>query len=54
MTEQKLTHINDKGEAHMVDVAPKAETKRTAIAEGCIYHATRNACLDRIWQSQKR
>lgn len=36
MTEQKLTHINDKGEAHMVDVSPKAETKRTAIAEGFI------------------
>lgn len=32
----KLTHINAKGEAHMVDVSPKAETKRIARAEGFI------------------
>ena len=35
MTE-KLTHINDHGEAHMVDVGDKAVTQRTAICEGYI------------------
>lgn len=36
MPQAHLTHINERGEAHMVDVSPKAETKRTAIAEGFI------------------
>ena len=31
-----LTHLNDRGEAEMVDVSDKASTQRTAIAEGCI------------------
>lgn len=31
-----LTHINSNGEAHMVDVSPKKETKRIAQAEGFI------------------
>ena len=33
---QKLTHIDARGEAHMVDVGDKAETMRTAIAEGTV------------------
>jgi cyclic pyranopterin phosphate synthase len=32
----KLTHINDSGEAHMVDVGGKAATAREAVAEGVI------------------
>ena len=32
----KLTHIGASGEAHMVDVRAKAETERTAIAEGFV------------------
>lgn len=32
----KLTHLTEQGNAHMVDVSDKAETKRTAIAEGFI------------------
>ena len=32
----QLTHLNDRGEAMMVDVADKAITKRTAIAGGCV------------------
>lgn len=32
----KLTHFNAEGEAHMVDVGDKANTQRTAIAEGHI------------------
>jgi cyclic pyranopterin monophosphate synthase len=31
---ESLTHLNDRGEARMVDVADKAVTKRTAIAGG--------------------
>jgi len=37
--EQKLTHFNTRGEAHMVDVATKHETHRTAIADGRIQMA---------------
>ncbi|OAI27084.1 cyclic pyranopterin monophosphate synthase accessory protein [Methylosinus sp. R-45379] len=31
-----LTHLSNKGEAHIVDVSDKAETKRVAIARGQI------------------
>ena len=34
--DQKLTHIDASGEAHMVDVGDKAETIRIAIAEGFV------------------
>ena len=34
MTSGKLTHIDDHGNAHMVDVSDKAATDRTAIATG--------------------
>lgn len=34
---QQLTHIDERGDARMVDVSAKAETKRTAIAEGFVY-----------------
>jgi len=30
----ELTHLNYKGEAHMVDVSPKADTQREAVASG--------------------
>jgi cyclic pyranopterin monophosphate synthase len=33
---KRLTHIGASGEAHMVDVGAKAETERTAIAEGIV------------------
>ena len=32
----RLTHFNEVGEAHMVDVADKAATSRIAVAEGLI------------------
>jgi cyclic pyranopterin phosphate synthase len=32
----RLTHFNRAGEAHMVDVGEKAETRRVAVAEGRI------------------
>ena len=31
-----LTHFDGQGQAHMVDVAAKAATHRTAVAQGCI------------------
>ena len=34
--QSRLTHIGASGEAHMVDVGAKAETERTAIAEGAV------------------
>ena len=33
---KKLTHLGAQGEAHMVDVGAKAETERTAVAEGIV------------------
>ena len=36
MSGKKLTHINEKGEAHMVDVSAKDVTSRIAIAEGFV------------------
>jgi cyclic pyranopterin monophosphate synthase len=32
----KLTHLDDAGNATMVDISAKAETVREAVAEGCI------------------
>jgi cyclic pyranopterin phosphate synthase len=32
----RLSHLNDKGEAHMVDVSGKEVTARTARAEGFV------------------
>lgn len=31
-----LTHLDDKGQARMVDVQDKSETKRVAVASGCV------------------
>ena len=36
MADRDLTHLNEHGEAHMVDVGDKPTTKRTAIAEGLV------------------
>lgn len=36
MAERELTHLNEAGEAHMVDVGDKPVTKRTAVAEGFV------------------
>lgn len=32
----KLTHFDDQGNAHMVDVSDKEVTSRIAVAEGCV------------------
>lgn len=36
MTDRDLTHLNERGEAHMVDVGDKDVTKRSAVAEGLV------------------
>lgn len=36
MSEKALTHLNERGEAHMVDVSEKDVTARTATAEGFV------------------
>lgn len=36
MSDQEITHLNDEGEAHMVDVGSKAATERVAVAEGLV------------------
>jgi len=33
----KLTHLNEQGQAHMVDIGDKSHTKRVAIASGQIF-----------------
>lgn len=37
--EKRLTHLNEAGEAHMVDVADKAVTHRRAVAEAYVHAA---------------
>jgi len=34
MVDEKLTHLDENGQAHMVDVGEKPETDRTAVAKG--------------------
>ncbi len=36
MTDKALTHLNERGEAHMVDVGGKEVTERIAVAEGFV------------------
>jgi cyclic pyranopterin phosphate synthase len=36
MTDKKLTHLDARGQAHMVDVSGKGETERVAVAEGFV------------------
>jgi cyclic pyranopterin phosphate synthase len=43
MTIKKLTHFDDQGAAHMVDVGAKPETERVAIASGHITMAAETA-----------
>ena len=49
----KLSHLNDKGEARMVDVSDKAATHRTARAEGFIAMAPATLALVEGGQAKK-
>ena len=53
MTETRLTHIDAKGEAHMVDVGGKAETVRIATAEGRVCMAAQTLALILDGNAQK-
>lgn len=39
MTKPKLSHLNESGEAHMVDVSDKKSSTRQALAEGFVHMA---------------
>ena len=43
----ELTHFDEHGAAHMVDVGDKADTRRTAVAEGRIFAAAETLRLIR-------
>jgi cyclic pyranopterin phosphate synthase len=49
----KLSHIDDKGEARMVDVSDKAVTSRQAIAEGFIAMRPETLALVETGQAKK-
>jgi cyclic pyranopterin phosphate synthase len=55
MAEQpnKLTHIDQSGEAHMVDVGDKAETSRSATAEGFVRMKPETLALIREGNAKK-
>jgi cyclic pyranopterin phosphate synthase len=49
----RLTHLDQKGEAHMVDVGDKAETVRTAIAEGHVVMQAGTLAIVRDGEAKK-
>jgi cyclic pyranopterin monophosphate synthase len=49
----KLTHLNDAGQAHMVDVGPKDESERIAVAEGRIIMRAETLALIRAGNAPK-
>jgi cyclic pyranopterin phosphate synthase len=49
----RLTHLDQKGEAHMVDVGDKAETVRTAIAEGHVLMQSETLAIVRDGEAKK-
>jgi cyclic pyranopterin monophosphate synthase len=53
MTGQKLSHLNERGEAHMVDVSAKATTERVAIAEGFVAMAPETLSVVRSGSAKK-
>ena len=52
MTDDKLNHFNQRGEAHMVDVGNKEVTQRRAVAEGFIQMKAET--LQRIIQGEHK
>lgn len=48
-----LSHLDSQGQAHMVDVADKAVTSRTAIAEGIIVMAPETLAIVRQGDAKK-
>ena len=48
-----LSHLDEKGAAHMVDVGDKASTTRTAVAEGSVTMLPETLALIRSGQAKK-
>ena len=48
-----LTHFDDKGRAHMVDVSDKAETDRIAVAEGFVTMSAETLALVTTGRAKK-
>jgi cyclic pyranopterin monophosphate synthase len=48
-----LTHLNEAGEAHMVDVSGKARTQRQAVARGAVVMARETLALCLSGQAKK-
>ncbi len=48
-----LSHLDARGQAHMVDVGGKAETDRMAIAEGCVVMAAQTLAIVRAGDARK-
>ncbi len=53
MSHGPLTHLNEKGEARMVDVSDKAVTHRTARAEGFVSMRPETLALVETGQAKK-
>jgi len=49
----RLSHLDAQGQAHMVDVGDKAETTRTAIAEGSVVMAPETIAIVRDGNAKK-
>ncbi|CAD5259703.1 molybdopterin biosynthesis, protein C [Bosea sp. 62] len=49
----RLTHLDQKGEAHMVDVGDKAETVRVAVAEGHVVMQQETLAIVRDGEAKK-
>lgn len=49
----RLTHLDQKGEAHMVDVGDKAETVRVAVAEGHVVMQAQTLAIVRDGEAKK-
>jgi cyclic pyranopterin phosphate synthase len=49
----RLSHLDARGQAHMVDVGDKAETTRLAIAEGCVVMQAETLAIVRAGDAKK-
>ena len=50
---RRLTHLNERGEAHMVDVSQKAPSERTAVAEGFVRMSAKTLALIERGEAKK-
>lgn len=53
MSDPKLTHLDERGHVHMVDVGAKPETERIAIARGEVHMKPETLALIRAGQIKK-